>query len=164
MEEVIGDVYPGIGAAAGYSGEPGVDNPNGTWISSAITSPSGQTGTMYVVCPEGWYDHSLPDFLPGYISFSESEDSLDSGAVSATLRSSWLIGDYGANLIDRDGNPVSYTLDHEWMGVEERDGFGYSEFVAMIGDDCYVNVLFEGATTMDNLVPMVLSSFYVVWD
>ena len=157
------DALGGSGdSGSGTSGS--ASNTSGPIVESEVKSMSGKTGTMSVVLPEGWFDHSAPDLMSGFMHFSVSED--DAWADKCIqIRSSWLLTDTVEESLMYDGAPISISIDYtEWVGVEERDGLGYVEVVTNIDEDCYVSIYFQGMDTRDEVVGLILESFRMKWD
>ena len=162
MEEAIASIGSGAGSGSGGGTSSSPANVDGL-VGSEIKSQDGKTGMMYAQLPDGWYDHSIPEF--GFIKFSESDDPFDSGALSVEFSSRDKVYDDLIDHIWRDGTPLSFTYDdREWVGVEERDGFGYAQVVTDVGGGKIVEATFEGLTGIDDLTKTILRSFVVVWD
>jgi hypothetical protein len=159
MDDAIDSLSGDSGSSAG-----GGSTANGTAVSTEVDSMGGKKGAMSAVCPDGWFDHSAPDLMSGFLQFSVSEDDPWSDEC-IQIRSSWMLSDTLEESLIYEGTPISYTFGgREWVGVEERDGLGYVEVVTDIGEDCYVSVYFQGLDTRNEIITLILQSFQMKWN
>ena len=119
---------------------------------------------MSAALPSGWFDHSMPDLISGYLYFTALDDPFE-GYPTAEINCYYRMFDSLEDEFMYDGMSMSFTFDdREWIGVEERDGLGYVEVLADIGENAYVSVFFEGLDSRSDEVQLILTSFRVNWN
>jgi hypothetical protein len=162
LDELVGGVGSSGGSGQGGSGG---SNMSGTVAESEIKSMGGRTGLMTAVYPEGWYDHSMPDIMTGFMAFSASPDPFDYGYPNIRVRCSTLIADDLVDAIMHDGIPLSFMFDsRSWDGVYNDDGFGVVELLTEIGEGSYVSIEFHGLDPNDEIILMVIRNFRARWN
>ena len=160
MDEAIAS----INTSAGYGdGNINIDGLIGVEIGLTM---SGREGMMYVEMPEGWFDHSMPDLMSGFMHISGSDDPWDDDYPYVQIRSSAKLADNLRDNLAHDGLMMGWTWDdRDWTGVSgENNGRDFVEVVTDIGEGRYVAIYAEGMDQNDAILKGIVSSFVVVWN
>jgi len=133
---------------------------SGKIIETSFTDLKGKNCVMSVVCPDGWYNHTV-DFVPDKITFKASPSRFDTDCPSVAIYCYAKLPE--AYSVSRNGEPVSFTVNGKvWEGVYDKCEKAISLFTEIDGNIADINS--TGIEPDSDIFQQVLNSFNLVWE